>query len=306
MSYKFTEKQKADVIENWGNEIYAKILNDVDIYSEKWALHSIEFFEYYSINAIFFCKSELHGDCVLKIGGSHQDKEFVGEYNVLREYDGRGYVKVFECDIDIPARKKAMLIERCIPGKMLSDEPSLEKRLAVFSELYKGLHIEPANPGIYASYIQWIRDTAEECAHSTHDLKGLGAHIQRAKEIYLEMCKEYNKQMLLHIDIFGANIVSVDGGYKIIDPKGVVGDPIFETGQFIFAECCEDGLQPENAEIIFEYLEKSLNIPDKILRQCFYIETVRFICDEGAARYGASQWDADMANFAGGVMNKGR
>ena len=111
--------------------------------------------------------------------------------------------------------------------------------------------------------------------------------------------------MLLHIDIYGNNIVSCNdnGEYKIIDPKGVVGDPVFDIGQFTFNECCENSIQPEAAEIMFSFLEKSLNIPNKILRQSFYIEAVRFICYY-ASRYGAEQWDVDRIDFAEKVMNK--
>ncbi|MCL2287150.1 MAG: hypothetical protein FWC32_12410 [Firmicutes bacterium] len=301
MDFKLTNTQINNFVECWGNKFYQKVLDDIKTYSEKWKLTDITFHEYYSINAIFFCKSKIYGDCVLKLGGNDQDTEFVGEYNVLREYDGRKYVKVYECDIHIASRKKAMLIERCIPGIMLSKEPSLEKRLEVFSRLYSGLHIKPGNPEIYPSYTKWICDTAKKCTNTTRDLKGLDAHMKNAEKIYLEICEKYNRQMLLHIDIFGANIVSVNDGYKLIDPKGVTGDPIFETGQFIFAECCEDSLQPENAEIMFNYLEKSIGIPNEILRQCFYIETIRFLCYEGVIPDGVSDWDVERANFAYGL-----
>ena len=187
-----------------------------------------------------------------------------------------------------------MLIERCIPGKRLTEEKSLEKRLAVFSELYNRLHIESKNPEIYESYEKQVCDIKVEI---------LSAYIQKAKELYFEMIKIYDKKMLLHIDIYGDNIVSDNGGYRIIDPKGIIGDPIFETGQYIFAECCENSIQPENIEIMFNYLEKSISIPDIILRQCFYIETVRFI-SYYVSRYDASEWDIERIEFADNVLNK--
>ena len=121
--------------------------------------------------------------------------------------------------------------------------------------------------------------------------------MQRAKEMYFKLCENYGKKMLLHIDIYGDNIISDNGDYRIIDPKGIVGDPIFETGQFIFNECCENKINPENIEIMCNYLENSINIPGNILRQCFYIETVRFICYY-VARYGASEFDVERINFA--------
>ncbi|MCL1794562.1 MAG: hypothetical protein FWG34_11920 [Oscillospiraceae bacterium] len=297
MAHEFTEKQKNTIIEKWGNDFYGKIVRTIEIYSEKWKLSDFELMEYYSINAILFCKSETYGDCVLKIGGNWQDYEFVGEYNTLREYNGRKYVKVYEGDIDIPNGKKVTLMERVKPGTRLSEEPSFEKRLAVFSELYNGLHIAPKKPEIYASYTNWIYEAVKDCEESKNALKEIDGYMRKAKDIYLEIIKTYDKKMLLHIDIYGANVVSASGGYKLIDPKGVIGDPIFETGQFIFNECCEDKIEPEKAGTIFDYLEKSLNIPRDILRKCFFIETVRFI-SYYAARYGASEFDVERIEFA--------
>lgn len=294
MSNILTKNQTKGVIENWGQDIYSKILRNIETYSEKWKLSDLCFYEYYSINAIFFCKSELYGDCVLKIGGKYQDTEFNSEYHVLREYNGRRYVKVYEYD----KKDKIMLIERVMPGERLSHEKSFEKRMDVFAELYNGLHIEPQNSEIYTSYLEWICEAVRNCEKSQKDLKGQLTHVYRAKEICLEVCETYNRQMLLHIDIYDGNIVSDTYGYRLIDPKGFIGDPVFETGQFIFAECCENGVEPEKIEIMLNRLEKSINIPQRILRQCFYIETVRFLCHEGA-----SQDDIERIEFAEKVLN---
>lgn len=300
MNYELTETQRNKIVKNWGNDFYLKILQNIEIYSGKWKLSDFTFIEHYSANAIFFCRSEIYGDCVLKIGVKGQD--FKAEYQVLREYNGWRYVKVYVSDIDIEAGKKAMLLERVIPAQTLAHEQSFERRLAVFSELFNGLHIEPQNPEIYETYEKWICDAVQNCEKSQKDLRGVLEYIQRAKDIFYEICKDYNKKMLLHIDIYGKNIVGGNGKYKIIDPKGVIGDPIFDTGQFLFNECCEDSIEPERATIIFPYLEKNLNMPQKILRQCFYIETVRWICDF-APMYGANDFDIERIKFAEDVMN---
>lgn len=300
----FTQKQKNEIIENWGQDIFLKASKELEIYSKKWKLTDLEFVEHYSINLIFFCKSEIYGDCVLKIGGNSQDYEFTAEYNVLREYNGWRYVKAYESDIDLAARKKIMLLERIIPGKVLRDEKSLEKRLAVFSELFNGLHIQPENPGIYISYIEFINNTVDECVKDNgkkENIKILIEHINRTKELYYELIKKYNKKMLLHIDLYWGNIVSSsDGKYKIIDPKGITGDPIFETGQNLMEECFKYRMESENINYIFNYFEKSLNIPNKILRQVFYIETVRFVCE---CNDGVNDGDIERVEFAESVMN---
>ena len=133
MNYNLTEEQKNRIIERWGNGFYSKILQNFDLYSEKWKLTDFEFDDSYWHHAAFFCKSELYGNCVLKI---YDDDELEREYNALCEYNdsGKCYVKAFGYEHG-DHTNGAMLTERVFPGKKLRDEPSLEKRLEVFSEL---------------------------------------------------------------------------------------------------------------------------------------------------------------------------
>ena len=155
---------------------------------------------------------------------------------------------------------------------------------------------------MYKSYAGIVCEAADDCEKSREGLKGIGAHMQAAKEMCLQVCGQYNKNMLLHIDMYGDNIISGSGGYRIIDPKGLVGDPIFETGQYIFAECCEDKIEPGKLRALLDYFEKRLRIPQDILRKCFYIEAVRFI-SYYASRYGADGWDAERVEFAYKAVN---
>jgi len=121
----------------------------------------------------------------------------------------------------------------------------------------------------------------------------------KAKELCLEIASVYDKKQLIHRDLSSSNIISCGNGkYKIVDFKWYVkiGDPVFETGIFIFRECCWNDPEPEKAERIMDYLEKSINIPNKILRQCLYITAVMI------------HWDScgNRINFAESVMNKAK
>jgi len=251
MNYGLIEAQKNKIIEKWGQNIFSKALQELEYYSQKWKLSAFIFVEHYSVNLIFFCISELCGDCVLKIGSNEQDYEFAAECNVLREYNGGRYVKVYESDIDLAARKKIMLIERVIPGEILKNEQSLEKRLAVFAELFKGLHIEPENPELYISYIDFLSNKFNDYLKATDEKeKILIEHRNKAKELYFELSEKYNRKMLLHMDLYYGNIVSDNNGeYKIIDPKGIVGDPIFDTAHHIFIECYNDNVLTRSKNI---------------------------------------------------------
>jgi AraC-like DNA-binding protein len=267
MDYGFTEQQKEKIINHGGKGFYLQILQAVEICKEKWKLSELNFNEKnYFQSVIFFCKSEQYGDCILKL---YDDDEIMVEYNALREYNGGNYVKAFEY-YSFESAVGAILLERIFPGERLSDEPSLEKRLAIFSELYNAGRIKPKNPENYGSYTNWFINTADDIN------KELYAHALKAKELYLEMASVYDKKQLINKNLWSGNILSCGNGkYKIIDFKCYVsiGDPVFETGNFIFTESCFRN-EPENAEIALDYLEKSINIPSKVLRQCFYITTV--------------------------------
>ena len=291
MIYNFTEQQKNKINEHWGDDgdFYRILHYTLEVVTEKWKLYDLEFGEYYSCNAVFFCKSELYGDCVLKINrdGAAEPRN---TYNAMNEDNGNRCVRVFEND-----EWGALLVERAVPGKLLSDKP-LEKRLAVFSELFNGRHIAPEKPENFDTY-KW--DSDGRLLDRRKNNKELYSHALKAKEIYQKMASVYDRRLLIHTDLTTENIASCGGGkYKIVDPfMTVIGDPVFETGKFIFVECCFHSIEPEKAEIVLDYLEKSLNIPSMILTQCLYLEAMPM----GEHH---SEYDIKRLKFVESLMNK--
>lgn len=239
-----------------------------------------------------FCKSELYGDCVLKI--NRDGDEALDDYNSLREHNGSHHVKAFEYEAG------AVLVERAMPGEVLSAEPSLEKRLTVFSELFNGRHIAPKNPKLFDTYTNWFNFCMNCVESKREDSKELYFHAEKAKEIYAKMVSVYDKKLLIHLDLCSVNIVSCGNRqYKIVDPyRTVIGDPVIETGRFIHHE---KDRNPGKTEIVLNYLEKSLNIPNKILRQCLYLDTVIIACEH-------TQWGSGRVSdgilFAEKLMNE--
>jgi len=302
----FTDVQIENINKNWGPEIHARILDRVAVYSAKWKLADLQFFENYSMNAIFFCRSEIYGQCVLKIACGIQIKEFIWEFNILREYDGRGYVKLYEGD------EEAMLIERVMPGTQLRAEKDIDKRLAVFSQLFVGtegvMHIKPKDPSLYKRYEEGLRGNVEFLKESNdnnghNDRSDLYAHTLKALEMYEAVSATYDREMLLHGDLHYHNILKRDEGlYAIVDPQGRIADPVFDIPRYVLIEYynCDDEKRWETIEYIINYLAKHLNIPADIIATCFYIETVSFEC------WWASVGDYTIGNvlFAEKMMNE--
>jgi len=103
----------------------------------------------------------------------------------------------------------------------------------------------------------------------------------KAKEICLSITRSYSRRVLLHGDFHHDNILlSSNGEYIIIDPKGVIGDPVFDVPRFILNEYGDhitSELYTKINDIIFNF-EVNLSIPNDVIRKCLYVETVMGTC----------------------------
>jgi streptomycin 6-kinase len=69
-------------------------------------------------------------------------------------------------------------------------------------------------------------------------------------------------------------------GYTLIDPKGVIGDPIFDIPRFLLNEM-EDELNKKLFDKIIyaiTVIGETLGIPTKIIKKTFYIEMAMAEC----------------------------
>jgi streptomycin 6-kinase len=273
--YCFKQNEIEKIINRFGKDFYKKVLKDIDVYTDKWTLTSFQFIPSYSANLVFKCYSENFGNVVLKIGNPSSGEIFT-EYNTLCQYNGRKFCRVFDADID-----NGVILEECVqPGNPLREESSLDKRLSVFCSLYKGLHITPVNTEIYPAYIEWVCRITEYMS-KRKDCKDLYLYMKKAKDICFLVSTLYSQKMLLHGDFHHDNILlDHDGEYIIIDPKGVIGDPVFDVPRFILNEFGDEITTELYKKIndIICILEKKLKIPNDILRQCLYVETAMGIC----------------------------
>jgi streptomycin 6-kinase len=269
------ENEIENIIKRFGKDFYNKALENIETYTDKWRLSSFQFIPSYSANLIFICYSENYENAVLKIGNP-SSREVLTEFNTLSQYNGRGFCKVFAADLE-----KGIILEEYVrPGQPLRDEKSLDKRLDVFSSLYKGLHIQPGNAEIYPAYTDWVCRITEYMSRR-QDCRELYLHMKKAKDICLSVAALYPQKMLLHGDFHHDNILlGGDGRYVIIDPKGVIGDPVFDVPRFILNEFDNEITDELYKKInyIICVLEKQLNIPNSILRSCLYVETAMAQC----------------------------
>ncbi|GMK40210.1 hypothetical protein PCCS19_32650 [Paenibacillus sp. CCS19] len=273
--YLFHTEETTAILNRFGQDFYDKVVKDLATYADRWSLTSLQLIPSYSVNLVFRCHAERYGDAVLKISKA----EYGGirtEWQALHHYAGRRMCRVFEVDLEAGV----MLMQGMVPGTPLRAVDDLDSRLDVFCSLYRDMHLPPAEADSYPTYTHWVNRITDYMS-TRSDAIALYGHMRRAQEILVTLSDSYSQQMLLHGDFHHDNILLGEGGeYRIIDPKGVIGDPIFDTPRFILNEFGDDITPALRNKInhIFAVFEQRLQIPGAVLRQCLYIETTMGVC----------------------------
>jgi len=298
MRYGFTDKDIANITREFGRGFYHKMLADLEIYCDRWQLTILQLVDYFSVNCVFLCCSELHGDCVLKIC-DNSPEWYTRECNALREYNGRRHCRILDADL----KNGALLIERIIPGTQLKHEPSLDKRLSVFMTLFDGLHVAPEDPALHPSYIDRLAEMTAAMRKQEGHVR-LRLCLEKAMRLCQEISSVYNEKMLLHGDLHYDNILlGSDGEYVIIDPQGLVGDPVFDLSRYLVNEYWDDkaSTTPEERKRymlgIFDVLARGLRLPRELFAKLFFID-MAIVSYWGAQDGGWPGYDETALVFA--------
>jgi streptomycin 6-kinase len=158
---------------------------------------------------------------------THDDE--AGQPAILESYAGRGAVRLIERD------GPAMLLERAWPGRPLSQqvrEGADDSATGILADIMGELHAAPVPDGL-RTVEDWGAGFARKRAAtvSQGDDPDL---IDRAAQIYGELCRSQGERRLLHGDLHHDNVLEdEDRGWLAIDPKGVVGEAAYEAGALL-------------------------------------------------------------------------
>lgn len=158
--------------------------------------------------------------------------EFPSQPEALRHFDGHGMVRLLAYD----EHDEVMLLERLKPGTTLrtveDDEAAITVAANVMRELWRPL---PQKHFSFPSVNDWGKGFAR--LRKQYD-GGTGpfppAIFERAEKLYAELCASMAEPVLLHGDLHQDNILSAEREpWLAVDPKGVIGEPVFETGALL-------------------------------------------------------------------------
>jgi len=160
---------------------------------------------------------------VLKVVQRPNDEWHAGD--VLAAFGGRGVVRVLEHTAG------AMLLERLDPGTPLVElvrSGGDDAATAIVADVLAAM-TPGATPPSSPTVSDWARGFARYQA--TSDTRVPRPLVERAEQIYVELCASQRSPRLLHGDLQHYNVLlDRSQGWTAIDPKGVVGEIEYEIG----------------------------------------------------------------------------
>jgi streptomycin 6-kinase len=198
---------------------------------QRWSLSFASPFVYQTY-AYHYIAPAIRGDGTAVIVKIHAPtNEFTQEAEALRLFDGHGMVRLLDYDLN----DKVLLLERLEPGIPLSelenDDEATSHAATVMRQLWRPA--PPVHP--FPSVIDWGRGFTR-LRH--YYIGGNGpfpaALLQEAESLFAEMSVSMTENVLLHGDLHHENILLAERSPWLgIDPKGVIGEPAYETGALL-------------------------------------------------------------------------
>ena len=197
--------------------------------AQRWSLTILPPFEDLSYNYVTPALREDGTPVVLKAGVPH--RELLGEMEALRVFSGEGAVRLLEADPD----QGVLLLGRVAPGTPLSDLADDRQVTQIAADVLRRLWkpAQPERPFIMVA--RWAKGL--ERLHARFD-GGYGPFppvlVDRAERLFTDLLNSDSEMVLLHGDIHPANILKSErDGWLAIDPKGVVGDRLYDVATFL-------------------------------------------------------------------------
>ena len=157
--------------------------------------------------------------------------EFAAEAEALRLFAGHGAARLLEIDDE----NQVMLLERCLPGASLHTVADDEEATTIAASVMRRLWRPVPASHPFPTVADWGRGFARM---RTHFGGGSGpfpaALTAQAERLFAELEVSMAASVLLHGDLHHDNILSAEREpWLAIDPKGLVGEPAYETGSLL-------------------------------------------------------------------------
>ncbi|MGE3802289.1 MAG: aminoglycoside phosphotransferase family protein [Candidatus Kapaibacterium sp.] len=232
LSRAITEAIESNVILYFGDLGRAWLRGLPEVLSEakrKWNLQLLDLFPDLSINAVLPALREDGTAVVLKAGVPSREIEL--EVEALQFFAGEGSARLL--DADLP--NGLILLKRILPGTSALQSNDDDQAVEAFVEVSRRLQCRPPHDHNFPTLQNWFEGFATYRQRCNGGSGLLPPQLfSRAEEIATELLSSTEEQVLLHGDLHHGNLLfSTEQSWVGIDPKGVVGDPLFEVAPFL-------------------------------------------------------------------------
>ena len=242
-----TDNQAERFIKKLGIESFTERIRIAEKYKKQWELSEIEFKAELSINSlIFYAVSKRYGKVIFKI--LINIGCFDNEILALKLFKGENFCKLYEYSFE----DKVYIMERIVPAHTLYESAPRNERIKIAGEIFKGLHKNDLPDSTFPTYTEWF-EAGKKGTKNREDCEELYQYLDSAERMLTDICKKYSRNLLLHGDLHHENILKNENGYTVIDPKGVIGDPVFDLSRFILDEFRDD-LTSEPKDVIIDFV----------------------------------------------------
>jgi streptomycin 6-kinase len=199
-------------------------------YARRWALTIYSPFTNLTYNYLAPATRADGTAVVLKVCPPTGD-EFQPQAEALRLFGGHGMVQLLEAD----PTHQILLLERLLPGRLLTSLEDDEQATSIAATVIRQMgEVVPGNypfPTVYdwgKGFLRLRRHYQGGCGPFPRAL------LEEAETLFAELSVSMATPVLLHGDLHHDNILAGQRQpWLAIDPKGLVGEPAYETGALL-------------------------------------------------------------------------
>jgi len=219
--------------------------------AERWSLTPGPPFDDVGYSYVAPCVRDTGEQVALKI--AFPNRELTTEIAALRLFDGRGAVRLLESDEE----SGAMLLERPQPGRPLTDIADDEQATAIAAAVMRRLWRPAPEEHPFPTVEEWNEGFGKlrrQFDGATGPLPP--AMVEEAERLSAELIGSATEHALLHGDLHHGNILSARREpWLAIDPKGVVGEPAYETAPLLLNPFSRVLRAPQPARVMSRRLD---------------------------------------------------
>ncbi len=196
----------------------------------RWGLRLEEPFPGLSYN--YVCPAWREDGCAVVLKAGVPCRELTTEASALQWWDGEGSVQLLKTDTE----RGLLLLERLMPGRMLLDVADDDEATRMAAGVMRRLQRPAPKEHDFPHVRDWLRGFGR--LRATFD-GGTGPYpldlVEMAERTSVELLDSQTVgDVLLHGDLHHWNVLSAEREpWLAIDPKGVVGEPAYETAAWL-------------------------------------------------------------------------